>query len=112
MGDWTLRQLLVHGPGDVRALWLLLLIIVGKMLATAFTVQSGGSAGLLFPSMMLGGVAGAATGRTLQLRGLYEGGDISVFIVVGVASARVGMVGVPMAAIAMSLEIFGPPYGR
>ena len=111
MGDWTLRQLLGHGHGDVQAVWLLLLIIVAKMLATAFTVQSGGSAGLLIPSMMLGGVAGAATGRTLQMIGLYEGADVSVFIVVGVASALVGMVGVPMAAIAMSLEVFGPQYG-
>jgi len=95
----------------VQAVWLLLVIIVAKMLATAFTVQSGGSAGLLIPSMMLGGVAGAATGRTLQLVGLFEGADISVFIVVGVASALVGMVGVPMAAIALSLEVFGPQYG-
>jgi hypothetical protein len=36
---------------------------------------------------------------------------VSLFIVVGVASALVGMVGVPMAAIALTLEVFGPAYG-
>lgn len=111
MGDWTLRQLLSHGPGEVTAVGLLLMIVVAKMLATAFTVQSGGSAGLLFPSMVLGGTAGAATGRALQLLGLFEGQEVSLFIVVGVASALVGMVGVPMAAIALTLEVFGPEYG-
>jgi CIC family chloride channel protein len=111
MGDWTLRQLLTHGPGEATAVGLLLVIVVAKMLATAFTVQSGGSAGLLFPSMVLGGTAGAATGRALQLLGLFEGQEVSLFIVVGVASALVGMVGVPMAAIALTLEVFGPAYG-
>lgn len=111
MGDWTLRQLLVHGPGDITAIWLLLAVLVGKMVATGLTVQSGGSAGLLFPSMVMGGVAGAATGRILQVVGLFEGADISLFVVVGVASSLVGMVGVPMAAIALSLEVFGPQYG-
>lgn len=37
--------------------------------------------------------------------------DPSLFVVVGVASALVALVGVPMAAIAMSLELFGPQYG-
>ncbi len=111
MGDWTLRQLLSHGPGEVTSIGLLLLIIAAKMIATGFTIQSGGSAGLLFPSMVLGGTAGAATGRTLQLLGLYDGSDVSLFIVVGVSSALVGMVGVPMAAIALALEVFGPQYG-
>lgn len=111
MGDWTLRQLLAHGPGEVVAVELLVLIVVGKMVATGFTVQSGGSAGLLFPSMVLGGTSGAATGRLLQLLGFFDGQDVSLFIVVGVASALVGMVGVPMAAIALTLEVFGPQYG-
>lgn len=109
MGDWTLRQLLAGEFGG--SVWILGVILVGRMLTTAFTIQSGGSAGLLIPSMFLGGVAGAATGSALQLVGIWPALDVQLFVVVGIASALVAMVGVPLAAIALVLEVFGPQYG-
>lgn len=112
MGDYTIRALLVAEPAKELTLWwFLLLAVLAKMLTTGLTVQSGGSAGLLIPSMFLGGVSGAAMGRLLEVLGLFEGQDLAVFVVVGIASALVAMVGVPMAAIALVLEIFGTPYG-
>ncbi len=112
MGDYTLRALLVEQPAHELTLWwFLILALVGKMLTTGLTVQSGGSAGLLIPSMFLGGVSGAAMGRLLEVLGVFNGQDTAVFVVVGIACALVAMVGVPMAAIALVLEIFGTPYG-
>lgn len=110
MGDWTLRQLLsVEGTG--MSWGLLLLAAAGKMLTTGLTVQSGGSAGFLIPSMFLGGVSGAATHGLLVEIGLMGNVDVALFVVVGIASALVAMVGVPLAAIALVLEVFGAPYG-
>lgn len=109
MGDYTLREL--FAGQSVGPVWVLAVILLGRTLTTAFTVQSGGSAGLLIPSMFLGGVAGAATGGFLQWAGLWSGVDVHLFVVVGIASALVAMVGVPMAAIALVLEVFGPQYG-
>ena len=65
---------------------------------------------MLFRSF-LGGVSGAATCRLLQLVGPFAQLDVALFVVVGIASALVAMVGVPLAAIALVLEIFGTPYG-
>ncbi|MCA9598506.1 MAG: chloride channel protein [Myxococcales bacterium] len=112
MGEHTLKELLsAHPPADLGAWWFLLLAVLGRTLTTGLTIQSGGSAGLLIPSMFLGGVSGAATCRLLQLVGPFAQLDVALFVVVGIASALVAMVGVPLAAIALVLEIFGTPYG-
>lgn len=111
MGEYTIARLLAGGQGDLSLWWFLLLIVVGKLLTTGFTIQSGGSAGMLIPSMVLGGVAGAATAQALEAAtGLMEV-DVSLFVVVGIASALVAVVGVPLAAIALVLEVFGAEYG-
>jgi CIC family chloride channel protein len=112
MGDYTLRELLSGAPEvSLSSWWLLLVAAIAKMVTTGFTVQSGGSAGMLIPSMFLGGVAGAMTLALLQRFGMLTGLDPSLFVVVGIASALVGMVGVPMASIALVLEVFGAAYG-
>lgn len=112
MGEWTLKLLLSESPPqELGVWWFLLVAVVGKMITAGCTVQSGGSAGLLIPSMFLGGVSGAATGRVLQDIGLFPSVDVALFVVVGIASALVAMVGVPLAAIALVLEIFGSSYG-
>lgn len=110
MGEHTVSQLLAGDGGALSLWWFLLLIVVGKLFTTGFTVQSGGSAGMLIPSMVLGGVAGAATAQVLAAAtGLALSAQL--FVVVGIASALVAVVGVPMAAIALVLEVFGSEYG-
>ncbi|WP_275583506.1 chloride channel protein [Archangium primigenium] len=110
MGEFTVARLLAGEAGPLTAWWFLLLIVVGKLLTTGFTLQSGGSAGMLIPSMVLGGVSGAATALGLAATGLVRL-DVGLFVVVGIASALVAMVGVPLAAIALVLEVFGATYG-
>jgi CIC family chloride channel protein len=109
MGEHTLTELL--GGAD-PAWWLLGLLVVGKMLTTGFTIGSGGSAGMLIPAMFLGGVSGRLTAELLIVSGIAPA-DMApeIFIVVGIASALVAMIGVPLAAIALVLEVFGPAYG-
>ncbi|WP_245919070.1 chloride channel protein [Melittangium boletus] len=110
MGEHTVARLLAGEGGALSAWWFLLLIVVGKLLTTGFTLQSGGSAGMLIPSMVLGGVSGAATAQVLAATGLVSL-DAGLFVVVGIASALVAVVGVPLAAIALVLEVFGSAYG-
>ncbi len=111
MGEYTISRLLVGEVGGLSLWWFLLLVVAGKLLTTGFTIQSGGSAGMLIPSMVLGGVSGAATARLLEATtGLAEV-DVGLFVVVGIASALVAVVGVPLAAIALALEVFGSEYG-
>jgi CIC family chloride channel protein len=110
MGEHTLNELLAPGAETTWAF--LLAVLVGKMLATGFTVGAGGSAGLLIPSMCFGGVSGLLTAKVLEGVGLgVVGAEPAIFVVVGVASALVAMIGVPLAAVALVLEVFGPQYG-
>lgn len=109
MGDHTLSLLL--GTSDI-ALWTLAVLLVGKMLTTGFTIGSGGSAGILIPAMFLGGVSGRLTAEVLIAANLAPTHlDTAIFVVVGIASALVAVIGVPLAAIALVLEVFGPQYG-
>ena len=112
MGEHTIHAILqgsAHGEGLGWPWWLLLLALVARMLTTGLTIQSGGSAGMLIPSMCFGGISGAAVAVLLGHAGIVL--DPSVFVVAGIASALVAVVGVPLAAIALVLEVFGPQYG-
>jgi len=111
MGEHTISELLSGEHGRLSLWWFLVLIVVGKLLTTGFTIQSGGSAGMLIPSMVLGGVSGAATARLLASALGLASVDVRLFVVVGIASALVAVVGVPLAAIALVLEVFGSEYG-
>lgn len=106
-GERTLAGIM-SGATELGA-GLLLLAIVGKTVATGLTLGGGGSVGLLFPSMYLGGTAGALVAHLLNLAGLSL--DPALFAVVGIASSLVAVVGVPLAAIALVFEVFGKAFG-
>jgi CIC family chloride channel protein len=108
-GEETIRMVLDGAP-ELKAWWLLGLLLLGKVAATALTLGGGGSVGLLFPSMYVGGVAGALIARLVNLTGLAQL-DPALFAVVGIGSSLVGVVGVPLAAIALVFEVFGKAYG-
>ena len=108
-GETTLHAILT-GDASLGAAWILAVVLVGKMITTGLTVGGGGSAGLLVPSMYLGGVSGALTAHLLNATGVVAL-DPALFAVVGIASALVAVVGVPLAAIALVLEVFGERYG-
>ena len=111
MGEETLQALLLNDTDPVvQSVWLLLLVLVGKMVATGLTIQSGGSAGILVPAMFMGGVSGGITAIAIESTG-WMSLDPTLFVVVGIASALVAVIGVPLAAIALVLEIFGTEYG-
>ncbi|MRG96069.1 chloride channel protein [Polyangium spumosum] len=109
MGEHTLAELL--RPGATFPIHVLLLAAMGKMITTGLTIRSGGSAGMLIPSMFLGGVSGALMGEVLRRTGVLPELDLALLVVVGIASALVAVIGVPLAAIALVLEVFGAAYG-
>lgn len=111
MGEETLQALLLNESDPVvQSASMLLLVLLGKMVATGLTIQSGGSAGILVPAMFMGGVSGGITALAIHATG-WMSLDPTLFVVVGIASALVAVIGVPLAAIALVLEIFGAEYG-
>jgi CIC family chloride channel protein len=109
MGEETIDALL-SGKEELGAWWIVALILVGKIVTTSLTIIGRGSAGILVPSMFLGGVAGALVAKLVALTGLSTP-DPALFAVVGIASSLVAVIGVPLAAIALVFEVFGKAFG-
>ena len=85
----------------------LLLVVLFKIVATALTVGSGGSAGVFAPSLVIGGFVGAAFWTALNS---VLPGRIPVpgpFVVVGMMALFAGVGRVPIAVILMVSEMTG-----
>lgn len=97
----------------------LAVVVLAKILATAFTIGSGGSGGLLFPSLFLGGITGAAYAKFL--RALHGFGWLpdslamtpqarAGMILVGMGGVFAACTKTPIASLVMVSEITGS-YG-
>ncbi len=74
----------------------LCVIIVAKIFATSLTIGSGGSGGVLFPALFLGGVTGAAYSKFM--RALHDSGWLPEWLALS-ANARGGMILVGMGGV-------------
>lgn len=81
-----------------------IIALVAKLFATLITVGSGGSAGLLIPSMFLGTMVAAAFSR------LFGYTQPMVLIVPAITASLVSIVNVPLAAILFIVEAFSSHY--
>lgn len=85
----------------------LFLVAIGKILATSFTIGSGGSAGVFGPSMVIGGTLGAASGFAMQY--IFPGIPIDpgTFAIVGMAGFFSAAANTPLSTIIMVSELTG-----
>ncbi|MDR0335580.1 MAG: chloride channel protein, partial [Planctomycetaceae bacterium] len=115
----TYPQVLGGGYGWMHRLlenqlpfYLILCLIVPKMLATAFTVSSGGSGGLLAPSLFIGGLIGGTLGHfcgwlfeTVGCLGLAP--NTATCVLIGMATFYAGIGKLPFAAAVIVCEMIG-----
>ncbi|ABR50591.1 Chloride channel, core [Alkaliphilus metalliredigens QYMF] len=87
---------------------LLLLLFVGKMLATSFTVGSGGSAGLVIPALFIGAIAGSISNNLLSV---VDPGLSASLVISGMAASLASIANVPIAAAIMLVEMVGLRLG-
>lgn len=78
-----------------------------KIVATALTIGSGGSAGIFGPSLFIGAMLGAAVGIFTQV--VFPGQHVSVasFMVIGMGAFYAGVAHAPIAGIVMIIEMSG-----
>lgn len=83
----------------------MLLLVVLKMIATAFTVQSGGSGGVFAPSLVIGGLLGGVVG--LGVNTLFPGtlANPAAFVLVGMGSFFAGAANVPVSSTILITEM-------
>ena len=72
--------------------------------------MTGGSAGLLVPAMILGGSMGACMFHLLSGLAWVADANAQIFIIAGIASSLVAVIEVPLASIALVIEMFGANY--
>ena len=110
IGRVVTGESLVVGPGyevlawasePGRSLWILATVLALRCLATSATVAGGGVGGLFIPLVVAGALAGATIG------GAVNGGDLELFIVVGVAAFLGAGYRVPLAAVMFVAETTG-----
>ncbi|MDR0871412.1 MAG: chloride channel protein, partial [Planctomycetaceae bacterium] len=94
---------------------LLLCLIVPKILATALTVSSGGSGGLLIPSLFIGGLIGGSLGWGCYFVMNWFGvpqyaPDITASALIGMGTFYAGVGKVPLTAAVIVCEIAGLDY--
>lgn len=90
---------------------LITLILLGflKIVATSFTIGSGGSAGVYSPSLVIGGAFGGAAGMIFHiiLPQLVSATDISTFVLIGMGGFFAGVAKVPLTSFIMVSELTG-----
>lgn len=103
----------VYGPGyhlirHILAfqdpIFLLLLLLVAKAVATAYSIGGGGVGGLFFPMGVMGVILGSAFGQFVPT---YPG---TLYPLIGLAAFVAGGYRTPLAAVAFVAETTGNPW--
>lgn len=82
--------------------------VVGfKIIATSFTIASGGSGGIFGPSIFLGGTIGMFLAEFVALYYPLDAQHYQSFILVGMGSFYAGVASAPIAAMIMICEMIG-----
>jgi len=88
------------------ALAFLLLLLVGKVVATSLTIAIGGSGGVFAPSLFIGAMLGSAFGDAIQrLPGLH--GPAGAYGLVGMGAVFGGAARAPLTAVIIIFELTG-----
>jgi len=104
-GGYGYIQFSLQGGGEI-AVWMLLALSVGKIIALSLTVGSGGSGGVFAPSLYVGALLGAAFAVLLHSFGV-TGIPTVALAVVGMAALFAGAARVPIASLVMVAEMTG-----
>jgi CIC family chloride channel protein len=110
-GGYGAAQVAITGTDWLPLGWkgaeLLLFLCAAKLLATAFTIGTGGSAGDFGPSLVLGGLFGGAFGRAAGVLLNDPSIDPGAFALVGMGTFYGGLAHVPVSALIMVSELAG-----
>lgn len=90
-----------------KAAFTLFLLAILKVIATSFTVGSGGSGGIFGPSLFIGGMLGGAFG--ILLNQVFPGliSAPGAFVLVGMGAFFAGAGNAPIASVVMVCELTG-----
>jgi CIC family chloride channel protein len=88
-----------------KVLLLLAFLVAAKVVGTSLTLTSGGSGGVIAPSIFLGASAGALLGILLRFTGWFSAIQPEMYALVGMGAVLAAVVHAPMAAILIVFEL-------
>ena len=88
-------------------LQLMAVLVVAKILATSFTISSGGSGGVFAPSLFIGAMLGGAFGLLCNTVSPGVAPPVEAFVLVGMGGFFAGVAKVPLTALIMVSEMSG-----
>ena len=94
-------------PSFVAIAGFLLLLCVGKALSTTFTIGSGLSAGLTYPSILMGAALGAAGARLAGVDPAMYLETHYAFVACGVSAVLASVMNIPLTSAILVAELFG-----
>ena len=89
------------------ALWFLLLLVAGKMIATSLTIGIGGSGGVFAPSLFVGATSGMAFGVIVDHVFGSGAGQPALYAIVGMGAVFASAARGPLTALASVVEMTG-----
>lgn len=85
----------------------LLLLLVGKLVATSLTIGIGGSGGVFAPGLFVGAMLGAAFGQLVAVVAPGAGGSPGAYALVGMGAVFAGAARAPITAVVILFELTG-----
>jgi CIC family chloride channel protein len=110
-GGYGAAQVAITGadwlPLGFRGAEVLAALCLLKMVASSFTIGSGGSAGDFAPSLVIGGLLGGSFGRAVQALTGDSSMDPGAFALVGMGTLFGGVAHVPLSSMVLVCEMAG-----
>ncbi|WP_199239426.1 chloride channel protein [Streptomyces sp. ICBB 8177] len=85
----------------------LLVLLVGKIVATSLTIGIGGSGGVFAPSLFMGAMLGAGYGAALQHLAPGIAGPVGAYGLIGMGAVFAGAARAPITAVIIMFELTG-----
>lgn len=98
---------LAAGVAGTYTIGFLLVLLVGKMVATSLTIGIGGSGGVFAPSLFIGAMLGTAFGEVMNLLAPTVAGPVGAYGLIGMGAVFAGAARAPITAVIIMFELTG-----
>ena len=96
-----------HAVSGGYAVWFLIGLLAGKLVATSLTIAIGGSGGVFAPSLFMGAMLGTAYGDAVSGVAPHLAGPAGAYGLVGMGAVFAGAARAPITAVLIIFELTG-----
>jgi CIC family chloride channel protein len=98
---------LSDGVAGAYSIGFLLVLLIGKIVASSLTIGIGGSGGVFAPSLFIGAMLGSAFGQTVEHVVPAIAGPTGIYALIGMGAVFAGAARAPITAVVILFELTG-----